>query len=82
MAIVSRFPEPNDELDWQPATSRPGELFTVEGRIRATGAAARNLANDDPRLRRFQWSMVKTGLAVLGFGLATIVLVAFIASFF
>ncbi len=82
MAVVSRFPEPNDELDWQPATSRPGELFTVEGRIRATGAAARNLANDDPRLRRFQWSMVKTGLAVLGFGLAAIVLVAFIASFF
>jgi hypothetical protein len=82
VAVVSRFPEPNDELDWQPATSRPGELFTVEGRIRATGAAARNLANDDPRLRRFQWSMVKTGLAVLGFGLAAIVLVAFIASFF
>ena len=81
MAVVSRFPEPNDELDWQPATSRPGELFTVEGRIRATGAAARNLANDDPRLRRFQWSMVKTGLAVLGFGLAAIVLVAVIASF-
>ena len=78
---MSRFPEPNDELDWQPATSRPGELFTVEGRIRATGAAARNLANDDPRLRRFQWSMVKTGLAVLGFGLAAIVLVAVIASF-
>lgn len=80
MAFVSRFPEPNDELDWQPATSRPGELFTVEGRIRATGAAARNLANDDPRLRRFQWSMVKTGLAILGFGLAAIVLVAVIAS--
>ena len=79
---MSRFPEPNDELDWQPATSRPGELFTVEGRIRATGAAARNLANDDPRLRRFQWSMVKTGLAVLGFGLAAIILVAVIASFF
>ena len=82
MAVVAGFPEPNDELDWQPATSRPGELFTVEGRIRATGAAARNLANDDPRLRRFQWSMVKTGLAVLGFGLAAIVLVAVIASFF
>lgn len=81
MAAVSRFPEPNDELDWQPATSRPGELFTVEGRIRATGAAARNLANADPRLRRFQWSMVKTGLAVLGIGLAAIVLVAVVASF-
>jgi hypothetical protein len=81
VAAVSRFPEPNDELDWQPATSRPGELFTVEGRIRATGAAARNLANADPRLRRFQWSMVKTGLAVLGIGLAAIVLVAVVASF-
>jgi hypothetical protein len=80
VAAVSRFPEPNDELDWQPATSRPGELFTVEGRIRATGAAARNLANADPRLRRFQWSMVKTGLAVLGIGLAAIVLVAVVAN--
>ncbi len=80
MAVVAGFPEPNDELDWQPATSRPGELFTVEGRIRAVGAAACNLANDDPRLRRFQWSMVKTGLAVLGIGLAAIVLVAVIAS--
>jgi hypothetical protein len=82
VAAVSRFPEPNDELDWQPATSRPGELFTVEGRIRATGAAARNLANADPRLRRFQWSMVKTGLAVLGIGLAAIVLVAVVANLF
>lgn len=80
MAIVSRFPEPNDELDWQPATSLPGEIYTVEGRIRATGVMARNLANDDPRLRRFQRSMVKTGLAVLGIGLAAIVLVAVIAS--
>ena len=26
-----------DQDDWQPATSRPGELYTVEGQSRAAG---------------------------------------------
>jgi hypothetical protein len=77
---MPRFPEPADERDWQPATSRPGEMFTVEGRIRATGVMARNLKNDDPRLRRYQWSMVKTGLSVLGLGILAVVVVSVVAN--
>jgi hypothetical protein len=78
---VSRFPEPKDD-DWQPAVSAPGEMYTPEGRIRATGIMARNLKNDDPRLRSYQKSMLKTGAAVLGIGLLAMVIVAVIASLF
>ena len=79
---MSRFPEPAEAPDWQPATSQPGEMFTVEGRLRATGEIARNLANDDPRLRSYQKSMMKTGLSVLGLGLLAIVAVIVIAGLF
>ena len=65
---MSRFPEPTDPDDWQPATSRPGELFTIEGQIRASGVFLRGLKNHDPRLRPYRRSMWRTGLAIMAAG--------------
>ena len=56
------------ETDWQPATSEPGELFTVEGRIRAAGAFARGLQNRDPRLVAYRRSMRRVAAAVVALG--------------
>jgi hypothetical protein len=77
---VSRFPEPSDDSDWQPATSRPGELFTVEGRIRAAGAFARGARNKDPRLKQYRRSMQRTSLVFAGIAIGTGVLVGIIAA--
>jgi hypothetical protein len=54
--------------DWQPATSEPGELFTVEGRIRAAGAFARGLQNRDRRLAAYRRSMARVAAVVIGIG--------------
>jgi hypothetical protein len=54
--------------DWQPATSEPGELFTVQGEIRAAGAFARGLRNRDARLAPYRRSMVRVAAVVLGIG--------------
>ncbi|HNJ97319.1 MAG TPA: hypothetical protein PLV13_04305 [Ilumatobacteraceae bacterium] len=35
----------NDDWDWTPAKGAPGELFTPEGQIKATGAFWRNLTH-------------------------------------
>jgi hypothetical protein len=48
-----------EQTTWQPATSRPGELFTIEGRIAAAGAFARGLRNQDPRLSSYRRSMLR-----------------------
>jgi roadblock/LC7 domain-containing protein len=56
------------ETDWQPATSEPGELFTIEGRIRAAGAFARGLHSRDPRLVAYRRSMRRVGAAVIAVG--------------
>jgi hypothetical protein len=77
---VSRFPEPSDPNDWQPATSRPGELFTVEGRIRAGAAFARGARNKDPRLKDYRRSMQRASLVFVGIAIGAGVLVAIIAA--
>ena len=51
-----------DPRDWQPATSRPGELYTVEGRIASVGAFARGITRRDPRGRSYRRSMVRSAL--------------------
>lgn len=66
--MAEREREP--EWDWQAATGAPGEIHTFEGRMRATGQAASNLRNADPRLRRHQWRMARTGLVFVGVALA------------
>ena len=74
--LVSGFPEPADDNEWQPATSRPGELFTYEGQIRSVGAFAKGMVNHDPRLRAYRRSMWRAGLAVLLLGVIAVVVVA------
>jgi hypothetical protein len=43
-------------------------MYTVEGRIKAVGAFARGLKNDDPRTKRFRRSMRHSALTALGIG--------------
>ena len=62
---MTTSPAPDGEDAWTPATSRPGELYTVEGRIRATGAFARGLRNRDPRGTAYRRSMRRMALGFL-----------------
>ena len=77
---MSRFPEPSDPNDWQPATSRPGELYTVEGRIRAGAAFARGAHNKDPRLKEYRRSMRRAALVFVCIATGAGVLVAIITA--
>jgi hypothetical protein len=66
--------------DWQPATSRPGELYTAEGQSRARWAFLSGLRRRDPRQRPYRSSMYRVGLAVLGVGLIVCVLVGVVVA--
>ena len=65
---------------WQPATSSPGELYTPEGSIRATGNFWRNLKRG--RRTREQRAMVRTGGWIVLIGIPVIVLIAIVSSLF
>lgn len=67
---------------WEPATSKPGEVFTPEGQIKMYGAAARGLTNRDPRLKPYRRQMWRTAGAIVGIGVALMALIAFVTSFF
>jgi hypothetical protein len=60
--------------DWQPATSKPGEVFTPEGQIKMAGAAARGLMNNNPRARKYQRSMMRPALYVLAVAAVVVLL--------
>ena len=77
---MSRFPEPAHENDWSPATSRPGEMYTVEGRIRATGALARGLKNRDPRGRAYRRSMQRVALWCVASAVGVVVIVGLVSA--
>lgn len=47
---------------WQPATSRPGELYTYEGQIRSFGHFFRALRRKGPENDRYIRPMVRMGL--------------------
>jgi len=47
--------------DWQPATSKPGELYTIEGQFRARWAFWRGLKNDHPRAGRWRRELRRGG---------------------
>jgi hypothetical protein len=78
--------EPADDLpfvrEWTPATSKPGELYTVEGQIESIGAFARGLTNDDPRGATYRKGMVRHALMIIGGGIALVVAFEVIASLF
>lgn len=61
--------------DWQPATSRPGELYTAEGQSRARWVFLSGLRKRDPRQRRYRSSMYRVGLTIMGLGLVVCLLV-------
>ena len=58
-------PDSPDPDDWQPATSRPGELYTPEGQIRSTRNFASGLFSKDPRRKALRRSMQRTSLLIL-----------------
>jgi hypothetical protein len=69
-----------DDDDWQPATSRPGEIYTVEGRIRQVGHLARSWKRKEPRLRGYRREMRRVGLAIVGLGLVVVVIVLVVSA--
>ena len=70
--------EPLPPEEWTPATSKPGEVFTPEGQIQQAGQFARAIKHRDPRSAPYQRQMWKTGLAVVGIGIAAIVIVSLV----
>jgi tmRNA-binding protein len=67
---------------WEPATSKPGEMYTPEGQIQSIGAFARGLKNHDPRNRRHRRSMQRTGLLIVGGAVVFVALVVLISAIF
>ena len=61
--------------DWQPATARPGELYTYEGQIRSVGSFFRNLRRKDPHLRQYRRPMQRMGLFFLALAVGVVVVV-------
>lgn len=51
--------EPHHRHDWNPATSRPGEIYTIEGRIASAGAFAKGLANRDARAKAYRRAAIR-----------------------
>jgi hypothetical protein len=72
---MTRFPEPSDPEDWQPATSRPGELFTIEGQSRARWAMLKGLKNRDPRFVSYRNSMIRTGATIAAGGVLLVAII-------
>ncbi len=64
--------------DWQPATSRPGELYTPAGQIRSVGSFFTGLKNKDPHLKSYRRPMQRVGLFFLAIA-AAIVAIAILA---
>jgi hypothetical protein len=79
---MTKHPEPDDPLDWSPATSKPGEVYTPEGQIKSAGAFARGLTNHDPRARKYQRSMMRPGLYVLALAVAFVAAVVLLTAVF
>ena len=63
----------NDDWDWTPATGQPGELYTPEGKIKASRVFWRNLRNRD-RSTPEQRSMMRIGGYIVVGSLGFIVL--------
>jgi hypothetical protein len=68
--------EPHRRHDWNPATRRPGEIYTVEGRIASAGEFARGLANPDRRARAYRRSALRFAAGWLVAG----AIIAFVAA--
>jgi hypothetical protein len=69
-----------DPDEWQPATARPGELYTVEGQSRASWALLSGLRRRDVRSKAYRRDMIRLGLLVLGLVVLAIAGVAIVVS--
>lgn len=75
-------PDSSDPDDWQPATSRPGELYTPEGQIKSTRSFASGLFSRDPRRKALRRSSLRTSLSILAIGVAAVALVVLLQAVF
>ncbi len=71
-----------DDGEWTPAFSEPGEIFTPEGQIKQAGAFARGLINHDPRVKPYRHEMWRTAFAIIGIGIALIVVIGVVTAIF
>jgi hypothetical protein len=74
------MPMPLDPDEWRPATSRPGELYTVEGEARARWAFLGNLRARDARSRVYRREMLSTGLLLIGLAGLVVLAAALVVS--
>jgi hypothetical protein len=74
---VTDDPDAQETTAWQPTTSRPGEIFTVEGQIASTGAFARGLKNWAERGRSSR-SSSKRPVVIVALGVVVVVLAAIV----
>jgi hypothetical protein len=75
-------PDSPDPDDWQPATSRPGELYTPEGQIRSTRNFASGLFSKDPRRKALRRSMQRTSLLIVAVGVGVVAIVVLLQAIF
>ena len=79
---VALPPSSRDPDDWQPATSRPGELYTPEGQIRSTRSFASGLFSKDPRRKALRRSSLRTAGFILAIGLGVVAVVILLQAVF
>ncbi len=79
---VATPPNSRDPDDWQPATSRPGELYTPEGQIRSTRNFASGLFSKDPRRKALRRSSLRTSLSIVAIGVAVVAVVILLQAVF
>ena len=75
--------EPRDPMrieEWTPATSQPGEILTPMGQVDQVGHFARSLRHRDPRNARYRRQMWRTGMMMVGLGLAIMVAIAVVSA--
>ena len=79
MGNTSHPPGPDD---WQPATSRPGELYTPEGQIRSTRNFVSGLVSKDPRRKALRRSMQRTAMLIVAFGVGLVAVILVLKAIF
>ena len=67
---------------WQPATSRPGELYTPEGQIRSTRNFVEGLVSKDPRQKAYRRPMQRAALLVVSIAISFVVVVVILRAVF
>ncbi len=67
---------------WQPATSRPGELYTYEGQIRSVGYFFRALRNKDPRQRAYRRAMQRVAALIIAITAGFVIVVIVVQALF